>query len=1070
MHKKFLQLTCILLLSAGSYLWAQAVGGTLSGKITSASGSGIPNAAVTVTNTTNNVSQKVLTGPDGGFTISNLGPGVYRVDVETAGYKRTTQQNVELLTTGPTTITVRMEPGSINETVEVRGHSPAIDTDGGEISTAIDTRTLQELPIIDRNYQELIGLPSGVTPPIPALDMVRDPDRNRYASVNGQSPTANLWMNDGVMNLEPFRNTAIRVQPIESVQQFNMETASLPAERGFAGGGIFNSITRPGTNDWHGSLFEFYSSNILRTRNYFNIAANPDPRFVYNQFGATFGGPLVKDRTFFFGSYEGTYQNGGITQVSTVPTAAMIAGNFSAVPGLTLYRPGTGTTVGINRTPFTGNMIPSNLINPTAAAIARFFPAPNLAGFSNNYVSNVPFQNHGNKADGRLDHHFSDRTNLFLRYGFTNYRAAESSPLGDVIGAGTRDRLLNHNAILGIIHNFGPALAMDLRMGYNRYDQRLNPLSDQTALATAFRQPSFANDLVGINITGLAPIGSPAYVPMNAVDNTFNWVWNWSLHTSMHNLKWGIDIRRIRSDGFTDAMWSNMFGPNGTAFFNPGATMSVNGPALSQFGAFSNSFAAFLLGAPSQVGIANFLTTPTIRQTQYGGWIGDVINLAHRVSLDIGVRYEIYSPLEPRNVGGAAFFDVNRNVFNYAGIGDILMHSNDYDLNNLAPRVGISLKATDKTVLRAGYSMQYFQTPYMLSGFMAPMYGAVSGVQGGFTTAAFSGTFGPTVTSTITAPSLVNGASAGNLPATVLPSQITTPYVQSFNLQLQQEFYWGTVLSVGYVGALDRHLPFVQELNAAAPGTGTAGLPFNSFGRTASTLGFDNGLTSNYNSLQVSLNKRFTRGLSFLGSYTWSKALGYTGENGMLLNPFNLASNYGPLDYDRQHNLTISHIWELPFGRHGSNIFSTILGGWQWNGIFTWSTGTPLTITADPISCACPGSTVFANLSGSPYSTLGGASFLNSAAFSAPRNSFGDLGRGALRGPDMWNYDMSLLKNFRVRDRFNLQLRGEAFNVTNSTRFAPPVTNISSPDFGRSVATVNGAYGRQVNLGLRVTF
>jgi hypothetical protein len=199
--------------------------------------------------------------------------------------------------------------------------------------------------------------------------------------------------------------------------------------------------------------------------------------------------------------------------------------------------------------------------------------------------------------------------------------------------------------------------------------------------------------------------------------------------------------------------------------------------------------------------------------------------------------------------------------------------------------------------------------------------------------------------------------------------------------------------------------------------------------------------------------------------------LGYTTNNGMLLNPFDRGANYGPLDYDRQHVLTISHLWELPFGRHGSNIVSTILGGWQWNGIFSWSTGTPLTITADPISCACPGNTVIANLiPGANFMGTGGASVLNPAAFSAPVNSFGNMARGTFRSQDNTNYDMSLFKNFRVRDRFNLQLRGEAFNLTNSTRFAAPVTNISSPEFGQSVATVNGAFGRQVNLGLRVMF
>jgi hypothetical protein len=1071
MRRTILQLTCVLLFTAATtFLWGQALSGSLSGKITNASGAGIPNAAVTVTNTSTNTAQRALTSSDGSFTVSGLAPGTYRVDVETSGYKRTTQQDVTLAATGPATINIQLEAGNINEVVEIRGHAPAIQTDGGEVSTAIYERNLHDLPVIDRNYQELSGLQAGVTPPEPALDMVRDPARNRFFSVNGQAPTNNLWMSDGVMNLEPFRGTAVRVQPMESIQQLNIETASLPAERGFVGGGLMNSLARPGANNWHGSLFEFYSGNILRTRNFFNVAGNPDPRFVYNQAGATFGGPIAKDRTFFFGSYEGTFQNGATTEVTTVPTAAMIAGNFSAVPGLTLYQPTTGAATGFGRSPFTGNIIPTARLNPTATAIARLFPAPNLAGFSDNLVTNVPFRNHGNKADARIDHHFSDRTNLFLRYGFTNYWAAESSPLGDVIGAGTRDRSLNHNAVIGVVHDFTPALTTDLRMGYNRFDQRLNPLSDQTALRSAFG-PSFANNLIGINVTGLAPIGAPAYVPSNPVDNTFNWVWNWGWHTSMHNVKWGVDIRRMRSDGFTDAMWSNTFGANGAAFFGPGVTMSANGPAISQYGAFANSFASFLLGSPAQVGVSNFFTNPTIRQTQSAFWLGDSIQLASRISLDLGVRYEVYSPLEPRNPGGAAFFNSSNNTFNFAGIGDVGMHPYLYDLDNVAPRLGLSVRATDKTVVRAGYSINYFQTPYTMSGFMAPVYGAVSGVQGGFTAAPFTGTFGPTVSSNITAPStLQNGAFAGNLPATVIPRHIETPYVQSFNLTVQQEFYWGTVLSLGYVGALDRHLMGMEELNAALPGTGAAGLPFIGAGRTASTLGFQNGLTSNYNSLQVSLNKRFSKGISMLASYTYGKALGYTTNAGMILNPFNLRSNYGPLDFDRQHSLSIGHVVEIPWGRHGNNIVQSLIGGWQWNGVFTWNTGTPLTFTADPISCACPGNTVFANLNGSAFAGTGGPSFFNPAAFSAPANGFGNLGRGALRGPDSTNYDMSLFKNFHVHDRYNLQLRGEAYNLTNTAHFAAPVTNINSPDFGRSVSTVNGAFGRQVNLAIRVMF
>lgn len=296
--------------------------------------------------------------------------------------------------------------------------------------------------------------------------------------------------------------------------------------------------------------------------------------------------------------------------------------------------------------------------------------------------------------------------------------------------------------------------------------------------------------------------------------------------------------------------------------------------------------------------------------------------------------------------------------------------------------------------------------------------------------------------------------------------------MQTFSLQVQQEFYWGTVLSVGYAGSLGRHLLGIQELNAAAPGSGVAGLPFFGLGRTASTLFYDDALTDNYNSLQVGMSKRFSHGMSFLAAYTWSKALGYTSANNLLFNPANPRADYGPLDYDRQHVFTFIHLLEIPWGMHGNHMIETLPGGWQLNGIFTWAAGTPLTITTDPLMCASPGNTVFANLNSGVNPVLAsGNAYLNPLAFSAPFGGTpGTLGRGAIFGPGYRNYDMSLFKNFRVHDRFNLQLRGEAYNLTNTPRFLNPVTNINSPDFGQTVTTINGAFGRQVNVALRVIF
>jgi len=1053
-------LLALILCAAG--LFAQNTGGSFSGKVTDNSGAAVPAATVIITTTSGANVQRTVTGADGSFSVS-LPPGSYRIEIEKAGFSRSAPQPFDLGTSA-TSVNVKLQISAANETIEVIGQSPAVQVMSADMGATLSSRTVRELPVADRNDQHLTGLLTGVTPPVRGLSTVRDPDRNRFYSVNGQDPGSNLREVDGVANLEPFRGTAVRVQPMESVQQKTIVTSNYAVERGFSAGSIENNVTRAGTNGIHGSLFEFYSGNWLRARNPFNGGGNPDPRYVSNQFGATLGGAIVPDRTFAFASYEGTYRRGATTQVSTIPVGPL--GNFSNIPGLVLYQPQSGTAAGAGRTVISGNRIAANQINPVAAAIASFLPEANLSGLVNNYATNVPMQDDGQRLDARIDHRIGERTQAFLRYGYTNARVLEGSPLGS-IGAATRDRLIGQNAVAGATGSLSAGLITDFRMGYNRYDQKLAWASDPTAFGGMAALSGFNGILPAINIAGLASIGTPANTPERAVANTFNWAWSWSWHRGMHNVKWGTDIRRFRTDGFLDST----FGANGTAFFGPGATLSSGGPALSQYGSLYNAWAAFLLGAPSQVGTVNYITPPSVRQSQYAFWLGDSVQLMPRVSLEVGVRYELYSPLEPRRAGGAQFFDASNNTFNYAGIGTTGMQYSNYDTNNIAPRIGIAVRPTNKTSLRAGYSIQYFQPPYMYSGFMGSTYGSVSGVQGGYTIAPLTGQFGANTFSAGTAPaSLANGAAAGNLPASVFPQNTTTPYVQNFTAQVQQEFYWGTVLSAGYVGALGRHVLGITELNAAFPGTGMAGLPFASIGRTGSTLSYDNGLTSNYNSLQVNLSKHFSKGLSFLASYTLSKALGYTSSNNRLLNPFDLRSNYGPQDYDRQHVLSISHLWQIPFGMHGSHLMSTLLGGWQINGIFTWETGTPLTVMSDPVACACPGASLFANLNGSAFMNEG-TTFLNAAAFSAPTaGQFGNLGRNALRGPGSKNYDMSLFKSFRVRDRFNLELRGEVYNLTNTPRFAPPVTNINSPDFGRQINTINGAFGRQADLAARILF
>lgn len=1005
------------------------------------------------------------------------------MEVETAGFKRTSVTDVELTAATPATVSITLEPGAATETVEIKATAPTVEDDNAELSLGLDTRPVRQYPVVDRNHQELNGLASGVTPPLASLDAANDPEQNRFYNVNGQSSLINRHYLDGVVNFEPFRGTAIRIAPSETIQQMSIRTGTYSARHGFAGPGLTNIVTRGGTNSWHGSLFEFHSNDELNAQKWFSPFRSSglfdddlfddendtdSTNLVYNQFGGTIGGPIRRDSTFFFGSYEGTYQRDHTPTFATVPTGDMRAGNFSNIPGLNLFNPRTGQR-------FANNRIPSAQINPFSQSIVNSLPAPNMPGFVNNYVAPSYLRRDGNRFDGRIDQHFGDRTSAFVRYGYSNWGVVDESILGNLLGGGSTTRLVAQNAIASVIHNWSPRLNMEARLGYNRYKQRMSSRNFESPLGLGF------TDLPGIQIAGMQQFGENSNLPMRAVDNTFNLTNGWTLNTGMHNVSFGAEIRRLHADGWRDLA----FGPTGTAIFGAGPT-SASPYGLSDAGSFPNAFASFLVGAPTQIGATDYLVTPAIRQWKFAGYVEDKIRIFRRVHLNFGVRYDVFSPLEPEDEGGAMFFDPMSNAFQFAGIGGVDRTQQAWDINNFAPRIGLAFGVDEKTVIRGGYALNYFQVPYRLAGFTASQFGQVMGVAGGQQAATTA--FAPNAFPTITAPTqLGNNMAAGNLPAVLHNEDQITPYVQQYHLQIQRELGASTVFKLGYVGTLGRQLPFLNQLNVGAPGTGLAGMPFfGQFGRTASTARYDYGLTNNYNSLQANLSKRFARGLSFQGAYTWGKAQDYASDFNPLLNPFSREANYAVADYDRQHTLSIAHLWEIPVGPGysiaNSGMMSQILGGWQINGMFRWATGTPFNVLADPLACACPGVTaVTANvLQANPEIANDpgpNRRLFNPAMFGQPAGGFGNLGRNALRGPGFKNYDLSLFKAFPIRERYKMELRGAAYNLTNTPHFSNPVTYLGSPAFGQVTETlpgVDGALnnngGRVVTVGLRVLF
>jgi len=1070
--------------------------GTLTGTITNATGAPTPNAAITVTPVNGGASQRVVANSEGAFTITGLPPGAYRVEVESSGYKRASIRTIDLETGNAAQIRVELQQGDTRETVEVQGSAVLVQQDNAEISKALDASMVTQIPLYQRNHQELTQLVPGITPPRTTNAVVADPQRGRIWETNGLSNYANRRTLDGVENDEPFNGRTIYVSPVESTQQVSLTTSNYDARMGRAAGTIIDPATRPGSNDFHGSLFEFNSNSAMSARNFFNPEGLPQARFTQNLFGLSAGGPIRRDSTFFMLSYEGSLDRRQVPTVTTVPTADFLSGNFSAVPGLTLFDPRTGNASGVGRTPFTNNVIPANQISPVARALAPFFPAPNTSGFENNLFTNTPLRNDGNRVDARFDHKIGDRTNLFARWSFANYNTEEGSPLG--LLSGSTGHLQNHNAMIGGTHTFSPSLIADLRFSYSRYANKMNSTVAISPTDVGFSDPSaaalagagFTNlGLPQIQIAGMSAIGTPVAYPQLNIDNTLNLVNSWSYLTGKHSIHAGFDIWGIRSDGFQNYT----FGPTGGFAFGAGATASPAGTGLGPFGSFANSFAAFVLGAPSQSGRNIPSLTPSYTSIQGSLYIADTFKASDKLTIDLGARWDVFSPLAPRRNEGVYVYSPTSNQLLPTNTGSIDNVGNvQTNWKNIGPRIGIAYRPMERTVIRAGYGITFFNGPlnfYAASLISNP--GVAAGATSGFGTVAGSGatnSFGvlPAVTASATTTSPIP---APNGPVYFTPSNLSTPYVQQYNFLIEQDLgRSGLVASIGYVGNLGRELPYTRDINAALPGTGVAGMPFNAqFGRTASVFQTATGLNSNYNSLQASLTKRFGQSLSFTAAYTYSKALDYgPGWLTPLQNNIDVRSNYGPADWDRTHMFTLSHVWRIPIGANthflSEGWVGRILGPWQLDGMFRWVSGTPITLTADPTLCNCPGNTPTAstvvtgvNTTIVPVPTFFGfvpAPFqsLNFAFTQPAPNTLGNLGRNGVRGSDFANYDLSLFRSFVIHEQTRFEIRGEAYNLTNSPHFANPIGNVNSANFGQSVSTLPYAPERRLQVAARIVF
>ncbi|MCW5980497.1 MAG: TonB-dependent receptor [Bryobacteraceae bacterium] len=1047
-------------------------------------GEGVPNVALAVTQIETQRTTQALTDSDGRFRLTGLPPGRYRVEAQAPGYRSYVLEDVTLTTVRPAQIAIALETGAAGETVQATAAGTQIGAENGEIVMGLGARQIRELPIRDRNFQELIGLLPGITPPETSTPILLDPQRNRIFNTNGQSYIANSWNMDGFYQNEPTSHTSIFISPVESLDETKVVTGSYEPSSRWSGGSIVNPITRSGANEFHGSAYWFNSIDEFRNRDFFETDAIPEGQFRWNQFGGNIGGPIAPDRVFFFGTYEGSYLHWDRPRLATTPTAAMRQGDFSEIPNLTLFDPATGGASGAGRTPFTNNAIPTSRLNPITQQLLPFFPEANQPGIENNLLAYAPLRNDNHRTGGRVDARIGSNSSLFLNYRYGKYFVSDASPLGNVLGNDAEGRLRTHNAYLGFNHIFGSQLVTEARLGYNRYRNFLDPVNAQNPLAGLPLGNLGGERLPTFQFGTMTSIGAREGLPARMVDNTYQVGNNWSWTTGRHTVVFGADVHHFRVDGYRGlGLMPGGFGFSpGTAYtFGFGATSSPD--AALNPGSGASEFASFLLGMPATSITAVEAMQPAYRRTFYSGFIGDTWRATNRLSLNAGLRYDVFSPVRAAHEGGIGNYNPADNTLRIGGLGGVNRYAGvRWDANNVAPRFGMAYRLGNRSAIRAGYAMSYFPTTI---GFAAggPYPAVVSsqlGLDGVYAPggALFTGPppeLGDLSAGTITPP--------GTQPLVFLSEAPRTPVVHSYNVTYQTELPGALTMDVGYVGTLGRRLPYYRQWNAAMPGTGMAGIPLlEEFGRGASTIHADTGANNNYNALQASARKRFAFGLSGSASYTYSRTLDEVSGQDFLLYNFDRRRNYGPADFDRTHVFAASHVWDLSIQNAGW--LTRLLTDWELTGTLQWVSGLPFTPVAGSLEC-CPGNNLVTadvtgdvNFSGSTPGDIGAGLYFDTNPFSMPApGTFGNVGRNAFRGPGFFNYNLGLFRSFSFSEQRRLEFRGELYNVTNSAQFANPVANLNSPNFGRIVATRTNAWGtdsfgsgRQLNLGVRLIF
>lgn len=1108
---------------------AQSFTGNIVGTVKNANGEVVPGVEVTITHLQTNKQVTAITNDEGYYASAPLPVGDFRVEAKHSGFRRALRTGVNLQIQQTAVVDFALELGAVTEQVEVTAQTPVLETTSTTLGKVVDNRRILELPLNTRNVYSLIFLTPGVSGSIG-----NNYNQMNY-SVNGARPTMMDTVIDGVTASFPTVNgfTGISVFPsVDAIQEFKVMGATYPAEFGRSLGSVLNVVFKSGTNQFHGSAYEFLRNSVFDANNFFENRANrPLGSFKRSQFGGHATGPIIKDKTFFMGSYEGLRARNFATSIRTVPTLAQREGDFSqtfnqAGQLIRIFNPFSSTTA---RTQFADNKIPQNLLDPVALNILKFYPLPNQPGDANtganNYVASGSAQTNLDNYDFRVDHRLSENQTFFARYSHRYTQAVPLKAFSEELTI-AEGRIIEENKARSFVaeytHTLSPSMVFTGRIGFARTlfvfsNQGLNFKPSSLGLPAAIDSVVDRQMFPAINVSGMTGLGGG--------DHRFNAFMSYPFVASLtraqgkHNWKYGGEVRLIRVNVW-EARSAGTFG------FNAGFTQGPNPNTASNSAGLG--FASFLLGAGTTGNtLIQGWKNVAAQSFYYAGYVQDDWRVNQKLTLNLGLRYDYDAPRTER-YDRMNFFDLEapsplaarvpqfpnlKGGVRFVGVDGNPRHQYFKDTNNLAPRLGLAYQLNEKTVIRAGYAHIFGPSNQAAQGTVGPFgfrieYPWQTTIDNGLTP--FNLLRNPYPNGFRALPGAADGllTQVGANLQSVLQDTIT-PWSQQWNLNIQRELPGQISFEAAYVGTRGLHLSRNGEdglsLNqldpkylslGAALNTRVAnpffGLGINSgfFASDTTTQAqllrpypqftdlvplYSSGASSNYHALQVSFGKRLSRGFQIDGNYTWAKNI----EEGLThQDSYNIRGDRGLSTIDVAHRFVISYLYELPFGKGRAfwsgapGVVNALIGGWQFNGITTFQSGTPLTITANN-TAGIFNPLTRPNTNGRDPRLDGKVDerlnrYFDTSVYTQPAAfTFGNVGPTVnIRNDGVKNFDLSLFKQFAPIEWLRVQFRVEALNAFNTPRFGSPSTSVTSTTFGQITSQANSP--RQLQFGLKL--